>query len=131
MEKNYFITNDDEQNKRMAEQTAQLYGQGVVLSVKNDAVLGLGLEIPVVKVDSLIGYENQTYSDSGIENDLLNTGAICFLNYLPDFTYAFSALSSTYNEKDYMSDLKTLQKQGHYVKMILSEYSDVDNFWNV
>ena len=51
MQKNYFITDNSEQNKNTAEQTAQLYGSGVVLFVSTYSEF----EIPIIAVISLVG----------------------------------------------------------------------------
>jgi len=115
MFKNYFIADNDERNINTAKQFAEACGQGVVLSVGYHEVLYSDVEIPIVRVNSLVGYENQTYYDLGIENDLLNTGMVYRLNELPDFTYASSNNSTTYNEKENMFCLRNaLQEQGYY-----------------
>ena len=114
MQKNYFITDDYEQNKNTAEQTVQLYSNGVVLFASTHSEF----EIPIITVISLFGYENQTYCDLGIENDLLNTGAV-FCNFLLPFTYALSNPSTSYSENDNLFYLRNaLQKQGHYARVI-------------
>lgn len=104
MKKNYLITNDDKQNIKQAEQTAQLYGSGIILSLETHTLYTeyTDSEIPIVVVISLVGYENQTYSDLNIESDLKNTGAICLLDSLPNFTYALSINGDTYNEKGHV-----------------------------
>ena len=78
-------------------------------------------EIPIIAVISLVGYENQTYCDLGIENDLLNTGMVYSCNSLLPFIYALSNTSTSYSEKDNLFCLRdALQEQGNYTKVILS-----------